>query len=148
MDPFELHRLGITRQDTAGRFRRQVRLQVYLPLALGMLVLGGLVALLWRGQVGSASAWADAALAFMLLVTMVGGVVLLVIFSALTAGVWMAVRRLPEPFEQARLAVAKAEHATDGAARKAAMPLIAPEAMLHAVATGLRYLAGIFRGVR
>ncbi len=148
MDPFEQHRLGIAQQDTAGKFRRQVRLQVYLPLAVGILLLAGLAALLWRGQVGDASVWADGALAFLLLAAMILGLVVLVIFSALMVGVWLAVRRLPEPFERARLAVARAEHAADQAARRAALPMIVPKAILHAITTGYQYLAGIFRGAR
>lgn len=144
MDPFERHRLGLTRHDPRADFRRQVRLQVYLPLAIGLLALIGAVAALWRGQVGDASAWADTALAFLLLLVMLLGLVALALFSAVTVGVWFVVRELPQPFEQARTAVARAEHAVDQAYHKAALPLIVPKAAAHSIAAGIRYLAGIF----
>lgn len=148
MDPFEMHRLGLTRRDPAATFRRQVRLQVYLPLGIGLLVLAGAVALLWRGQVGNASVWADTALALLLLIAIVLGLVVLLVISALVIGVWFAVRKLPEPFAQARMAVARAEHAVDQAYHKAALPMIVPKAAAHSIASGIRYLAGIFRGGR
>lgn len=145
MDPFEMHRLGIGRQDIAAKFRRQVWLQVYLPLAVGVLLLAGLAAALWRGQVATASAWADTALSLLLLLVLVFGLIVLAVFASLAFGVWYAVRRLPEPFQQVRLTVARVEHGADEVVHKAALPLIVPKAVLHAFSSAVRYLTAIFR---
>lgn len=148
MDPFELNRLGIKRGETAAKFRKQVWLQVYLPLALGLVLLTTLIVVLWRGPVGDASVWADTALAFLMLPVMLVGLLLLALFGALVVGVTLAVRRLPEPFEQARLAVARVEDTADQVAGKAALPVIIPSAIFHTIGAVLRYLAGIFDRLR
>jgi hypothetical protein len=45
---------------TKAAFRRQVWLQIYLPLAGGVLLLAAAAAGLWRADLAGASAWADA----------------------------------------------------------------------------------------
>ncbi len=148
MDPFEMHRLGLGRHDTASKFRRQVWLQVYLPLAVGVMLLAGLSVGLWRGQVGTVSAWADTALSLLLLPVLVLGLILLAVLASLAYGVWYAVRRLPEPFQQVRLTLARVEHGADEVVHKAALPLIVPKAVLHAISSAIRYLTAIFRQIR
>lgn len=143
-----MHRLGVARHDTEAEFRRQVWLQVYLPLGLGVLLLGGAVAALWRGRVGTASVWADTALVFLLLVGMIFGVVVLAIISALMVGVFLAVRELPEPFARVRLAVAQVERQVGQAADIAARPMIGIRSAAHTVRSTMGYLAGILRGNR
>jgi hypothetical protein len=141
VDPFEFHSGN---RETRAAFRRQVRLQIYLPLAVGALALAGLVAVMWRSQYGDTSVWADVSLSLLLIVGFGLGILVLALVSAAAFGVWFAVRELPRPFHEAQIAIARAEHSIGLAADKAVLPLIVPKAAWHAILSMLRYLMGIF----
>ncbi|MGH2621146.1 MAG: hypothetical protein ACRDHG_11340 [Anaerolineales bacterium] len=145
MDPFEYHRLGLRTFNPPKAARRQVRLEVYLPLGLSvlMLVTGGV--LLRRAGVGNASVWADVGLALLLGMGFVLGLLILVIVAAAAAGVWYLVRFLPAPFMEARIGLAKARQAALQASDRAARAVILPSAGLRAVRAALSYLASILQ---
>jgi hypothetical protein len=145
VDPFEYHRLGLSKRDTQAAFRRQVRLQIYLPLLLGLLGLAAMVAAIWRSQYGDTSIWADISLSLLLLVGFALGILLLVVLASAAVGAWYLIRELPRPFRQAQIAIARAEHSTEQIADRAMLPLIVPKAAWHAMLRTLRYLMGIFK---
>ena len=63
MDPFEIKkRYPVTAQDVETAWKHQVRMQVYFPLGLGLLMLGLLIGLIWLSQTGDSSVWADMSL--------------------------------------------------------------------------------------
>jgi len=97
----------ITPFDERARVRRsylrQVRRQVYLPLAVGVLAVVGLVVLAGTAHVAGTRTWADVALVFLLLPVLVVGVLVL---GAAVGGAYLVTRLiqiLPEPAARVRL---------------------------------------------
>lgn len=145
LDPFEYHRLGLSTFNPPKAARRQVRLEVYLPLGLSILLLAAGGVLLRRAEVGDASVWADVGLALLLGMGFVLGFLILVIVAAAAAGVWYLVRLLPAPFMEARMGLAKARQAALQTSDRAARAVILPSAALRAVQAAFSYLASILQ---
>ncbi len=145
MDPFEYHRLGMGKFNPSKAVRRQLRLEVYLPMGLAVLLLfaGGL--LLRRAGVGDASVWADTGLTFLLGIVLILGVLLLVVVAAAAVGVWYLVRLLPAPFMEARTGLARTRQAALQASNRAAKAVILPSAGLNALRAAVSQLASIFQ---
>jgi uncharacterized membrane protein SirB2 len=76
--------------------RRAFNLQVILPLILGILVLVSGIILLWQAGVGTASAWADTSLVFLVLPWLFVGLVPLAVLAALWYGIFKLTAWLPE----------------------------------------------------
>jgi len=145
LDPFEYHRLGLSTANPPKSARRQVRLEVYLPLGLAILLLLGGWVLLRRAGVGDASVWADAGLALLLGMGFILGLLILVIVAAAATGVWYLVRILPAPFMEARIGLAKVRHTALQASDRAARAVILPSAGLKAVRAAFSHLASILQ---
>ena len=145
MDPFEYHRLGLGSFDPSKSARRQVRLEVYLPLGLSILLLVSSGVLLRRAGVGDPSVWADVGLALLLGMGLVLGLLLLVGAAAAAVGVWHLVRLLPAPFMEARTGLAKARQAALQASDRAAKAVIIPSASLRALQAAFSHLASILQ---
>ncbi len=145
LDPFEYHRLGLSTSNPPKAATRQVRLEVYLPLGLSILLLIAGGVLLRRAGVGGASVWADVGLAFLLGMGFILGLLILVVLAAAAAGVWYLVRLLPAPFMQARIGLAKTRQVALQASDRAAKAVILPSAGLKAVSAAFSYLASIFQ---
>ncbi len=82
---------------TQASYRRQVRLEVYLPLALFSLTFAALVIYFLRGQVATVSGWADAGLILLLLPALVIGLLLSIVLGGLAYGIGLLLVRIP-PF--------------------------------------------------
>lgn len=150
MDPFDLKREIKRRTDISGKevesaWRRQVWLQIYLPLAIGLFMILMLIALIVWSQTGDASVWADLSLVLLFIAAIILGFLGLMVLVAATIGVIYLTRVIPPPFDQTRTAVLNAQRSVEEASQAAAKPIIAPRAASHALVTGVRYLAGIFR---
>ena len=145
MDPFEYHRLGLSSFNPSKTARRQVRLEVYLPLGLSILLLVASGVLLRRAGVGDPSVWADVGLAFLFGMGLVLGLLLLVVVAATAVGVWYLVRFLPAPFMEARTGLAKARQAALQASDRAAKAVILPSAGLRALQAAFSHLASILQ---
>jgi len=141
LDPFEFHRLGLSTFNPPKAARRQVRLEVYLPLGLSILLLVAGGVLLRRAGVGNASVWADAGLALLLGMGFILGLLILATLAAAAAGVWYLVRILPAPFLEARMGLAKARQAVLQASDRAARAIILPSAGLKALRAAFSHLA-------
>ena len=147
MDPFEIKkRYPITAKDVETAWKHQVRLQVYLPLGLGLLMLGLLIGLIWLSQTGDASVWADLSLVILFTLAIILGFLGLVIIVMAVIGLIYLIRMTPLPFDRTREAAFDAQEAVAEASEVAVRPVIVPRAAAYAVISGVRYLAGIFRG--
>ncbi len=147
MDPFDLRkRYPITGEKVKAAWRRQVRWQIYLPLGLGLLIVGLLIGLLWLSQSGDASVWADISLILFLALAIIFGFVGLVIIVMGVIGVIYLTRVIPPPFDRTRKAAFDAQATVSQASKAATKPVIVPRAATYALMTGVRYLAGIFKG--
>ena len=147
MYPFELkRRQGLTVKDVDAAWKHQVRLQIYLPLGAGLLVIGLLIGLLWLSGVDDASAWADVSIILLFALAILLGIVGLVLIVTAMIGVIYLIRLIPPPFDRTRSAASEAQAAVSQASKAAAKPVIVPRAASYALIAGVRYLAGIFRG--
>jgi len=145
LDPFEYHRLGLSTLNPPKAARRQVRLEVYLPLGLSILLLVAGGVLVRRAGVGDASVWADVGLALLLGMGFILGLLILVIVAAAAVGVWYLVRLLPAPLMEAHIGLAKAQEAALQASDRAARTVILPSAGLKAVRAAFSHLASILQ---
>lgn len=82
--------------------RRTFLLQVLLPLLVGILILAAGIVLLWRGGVGTASAWADTSLIFLMLPWLCVGLLPMALIAALWYGVYKLTAWLPATLRQVR----------------------------------------------
>ena len=146
MDPFEIKRYPVTSKDVETAWKLQVRWQIYFPLGLGLLLFALLIGLIIVSRTGDESAWADIAL--ILLITLVSflGFVGMVIVVAAAIGAIYLIREIPAPFDQTREAAYDAQAAVSQATEAATKPVIVPRAATYALISGVRYLAGIFKG--
>ncbi len=147
MDPFELKkRYPVTAKDVETAWKHQVRMQVYFPLGMGLLLLGLLIGMIWLSQTGDSSVWADISLVLLLAAAIILGFVGLVIIAVGVIGVIYVIRMTPLPFDRTREAAYDAQAAVSEASKVATRPVIVPRAATYALITGVRYLAGIFKG--
>src|SRR3972149_10100593 len=82
------------------RFIRQVWLQIYLPLFVGLLLLIGMVVLVRRSAVGTASVWAGASTVFLLIPVIVIGLLFMLASIALAIGLGYLIGWLPGPLRE------------------------------------------------
>jgi hypothetical protein len=82
--------------------RRAFILQVVLPLFIGLLVLAALIVLVWQSGLGTASAWADTSLIFLLIPWLCVGLLPLVALGALWYGVFKLTTWLPGPLRKGK----------------------------------------------
>lgn len=126
-------------------FKRQVRLQVYLPLGVFVLLLAAVVAWFWIGGVGEAGVWADVGLIMLLIPALFVGLILLALFLALAILIGKLVGLIPEPANRVRLIVRRVEKETRRGVDLATNPLVNLSAIwsaLKAIGTGLAEILG------
>jgi hypothetical protein len=121
--------------------RRQIRLQIFLPLLLGVVVIAGLALAIYAAGFGGVGVWADISLVVLILPMMLIGLLAWILTSAvlyvmLKVGGWV----LP-PLRKAQSYVDQANRMTRRGMDITARPLI----VLHGVWAGL---ARIVRGLR
>jgi hypothetical protein len=130
---------------TQAAFRRQVRLEVYLPITLAVLVLALLVGVVVVVGVGSAGAWADMAL---VLLAVPLAVLLVVLTAALGGGIYLMVRLIRE-VPSVTSGLQDGADRLAGAVRRgsdaAVQPILAPAGVAAALAEVGRSLRSIFR---
>ena len=130
---------------TQKAFRRQVWLQVYLPFALGFLLLALIAFLLWGSNMAGASAWADASLILLLLPVIVLSVIPIVLLAALVYGVTYLTRQIPVPAHQAQQSIAKIGRIIELSTKRAIQPLIVVKAGAAAASSVADKLQSILR---
>ncbi len=100
MDDERKPRRQLRDEEVRSAYRRQVWLQVYLPLGLFTTALIAVVALLWVNGVGDTRVWADTALILVLIPTFVLGLILLALLLALAVLIGKLIGIIPEPAYQ------------------------------------------------
>lgn len=129
------------RRSPDEAFHREVWLQIYLPLLIGLLLVGGLLAAaILSPTVVGVSTLADVSLVFVLAQLILMAIVPLVLIVALAVGVWALIRILPEYFRQAADVMARVADQTRRASRYARSPSLAARSLgpaLWRVARGL-----------
>jgi len=137
---------GPTRNPkTQAAFRRQVRLQIYLPLGLGIVAVAGAGIGLALEGVGTASAWADITLVYLLIVALIVGLVALATVGALAFGVGWVIARLPGPAMQAQALIARAAGIVRRGAEAGIRPILVTRSAWASVRVALCALAGVLR---
>jgi hypothetical protein len=108
--------------------KRQIWLQIWLPLIVGILVVAGIVTGLTLAHIGTASAWGDTALVFLLLPLLLVGIIMISLAGVLVYFVGRVMRGLPGPL---RMVDAKVQQ-TACWARRVSGPLVKPFIVLQA----------------
>ena len=127
------------------RFIRQVWLQIYLPLFVGLLLLIGLVVMLRRSAVGTASVWADASTAFLLIPVIVIGLLFMLASIALAIGLGYLIGWLPGPIRRGWELFVQVEAGVRRGADLAVQPMLLTKGLWASVREGLMVVASIFR---
>jgi hypothetical protein len=124
MESFPSGRPDIRNPKTHERYRRQVWLQIFLPLGLLLLLLAVVSVFLWPRSPLAASAYADTALVFLILPVMLFGVIALAVVVAAIYLLVMLLRRIPEPAYQVQLALDRVKRKVSQGADLAARPFV------------------------
>jgi ABC-type dipeptide/oligopeptide/nickel transport system permease component len=126
-------------------FRKNVWLQIYLPILLGVIALAILVAIIWTGQQGTASVWADVSLMMLIIPTFIIGLILLVILGGLTYGIAYLIGVLPDPFRRLQEIMNQVSASFERGSKIAAKPIIVPSAVGAAIRAIFKGIASIFK---
>jgi len=130
---------------TRAAFRRQVILEIYLPLLVGIAVLAAVAVLLWRSGAGEASAWADASTVLLLLPLLALSLLPIAILAAVAYGVTKLIEVIPGPAHQAQSAVAQVARTTKRGTSAALRPFFSVYATAASVRRGAQVLLSIVR---
>jgi hypothetical protein len=131
--------------ESERAYRREVALQIYLPLTLGVLILGGLTTWIGFSGSGSASLWADLSLAFLLVPVFLLGFLLLAFLAAIVYGVTLLISRVPEPARRAQEISRVIRFRTRKVADLAVVPWTVPSATLAALRRAVDVVSSAFR---
>lgn len=128
---------------TRAAFRRQVWLQIYLPLAVGVLLLAAAAAGLWRADLAGASAWADASAILLVLPVLVAALIPLVLFTGAIYLVTKLIGAIPEPAHRIQVALQDVARRAQRAQKLVTQPLGAARGLRGALRAALRRLASL-----
>jgi hypothetical protein len=124
---------------------RQVWLQIYLPLLVGLLALIGLVVFVRGGGIGTASVWADASTVFLLIPVIILGLLLTLVCVALSVGLGYLIGWLPGPIRKGWEGFLRVESTVRRGADMAARPMIAAKGLWASLRAGVASVTSIFR---
>jgi hypothetical protein len=113
------------REDLNRETRRHVRLQVYLPLALGVIILLGLGIWVILAGFGTTSVWADVGLVLIIIPTFVIGILIFVVLIGVTYGLFRLIGILPDPIDKVYLTVEQIKEGATQGADLAVKPMLA-----------------------
>ena len=125
-------------------FRNKVRLQIYLPILLGVIGQVILVASIWTTGQGTESVWADVSLMMLIIPAFIMGLILLVLLGVLAYGVAYVIGVLPEPFRRLQEILTQISVSVEKASNLAAKPIILPRAVGAAVEAAFKGIRSIF----
>jgi FtsH-binding integral membrane protein len=130
---------------TRSAFRRQVWLEIYLPLTLGLAAVVGMAWALARSGAATPRAWADASTVLLILPILAAALVPMVIFIALSVGIIILIRRLPEVSQKLQSVVYRVQWSTRRGADTAVQPWLMGESARAAGRAAIDVLFSIFR---
>ena len=125
--------------------KRQIWLQIWLPFILGVLVLMGIVTGLVLTRAGTTSAWADAALVFLLLPILLVGMIVIVGIGILVYFVGKLARRVPGPLRMADDKMQQVEGIVRRVSGQMVKPFIHLPASWASVQAAVENILSIFR---
>jgi hypothetical protein len=125
-------------------FKRQMRLQVYLPLGLLTLTLIAVVAWFWIGGIGDTGVWADVGLIVVLIPALLIGLIVLALIIALAILIGRLVELIPEPATRVQSIFRRVDRETSRGIDLALRPLVNLSALWSAVKEIGTSLASIF----
>ena len=125
-------------------FRKKVRLQIYLPILLGVIGLVILVASIWTTGQGTESVWADVSLVMLIIPAFIVVLILLVLLGALAYGVAYVIGVLPVPFRRLQEILTQISVSVEKAGNLAAKPIILPRAVGASVKAAIMGIKSIF----
>ncbi len=129
--------------------KRDYWVWIYLPFLIGILVFVGIGFLVVRAGFGTVSAWADTSLIFMLLPTIILGLVIVVLVGSMVYGIIKLIAIIPVWFTSIRRVFWQAENAVQQASAIAVRPFTVMKsswAALRASCGWLVSIARIFKG--
>jgi len=130
---------------TRSAFRRQVWLEIYLPLALGLAAVIGAAWGLWGTGMATTRAWADASTIFLILPVLVASLIPLILFAAISVGIILLIRRLPEVSRRLQSLVYRVQWSVRRGADAAVQPWLMGDSARAAGRKGIDILLSIFR---
>jgi uncharacterized BrkB/YihY/UPF0761 family membrane protein len=145
MDEHSRRRVREVNPVTRSAFRRQVWLEIYLPLALGLAAVAAAATMLWGSGMATARAWADASAILFILPVLAFALVPLILLVALSVGIILLIRRLPEGSQQVQSVFYRVQWAARRAADAVILPWLMIESARAAGRAGVDVLLSIFR---
>ena len=112
------------REEIARKTKHQIRLQIYLPLIVGVIILAGLGIWVVLEGFGTASAWADVGLVLIIIPTFVIGILVFAALIAITYGLFRLIDILPDPFDKIFMTVDRVGEVTSQGMDLAVKPVI------------------------
>jgi hypothetical protein len=141
MDEKSKSRQSLHDEEILSAYKRQVGLQIYLPIGLFSAALIALVSLLWVNSVGDFRVWADTALILVLLPTLILGLILLAILIALAVLIGKLIGIIPEPAYRIRTYIQMAEKQIKRGADLVLQPVVTLSALGSAIKEILKEMA-------
>lgn len=133
------------RPKPSPRYLRQVWLQIYLPLFVGLAALIGLVVILRSESIGTASVWADASTVILLIPVILLGFLFGLVCLALAFGLGYLIGWLPGPIRQGWEVLLQVKSGVRRGADVAARPLISIKGVWASLRAGVNAVTSIFR---
>lgn len=133
---------------TRAAFRRQVWLEIYLPIGLTIGVVIILAAVAAAAAWGTASSWADTVVVFLAVPVAILLLLLLVVLVAACVGLIVAIRRIPEYTVAGQDGLVRLSQGVRQGSDAAARVVILPSAAVEALAEAGRALRSLFRSRR
>ncbi len=130
---------------TRSAFRRQVWLEIYLPLALGLAAVVGAAWGLWGTGMATSRAWADASTILLILPVLAAGLIPLIVFAALSVGIILLIRRLPEATRRLQSIFYRVQWSVRRGTDVAVQPWLMGDSVRAAGRAGIRILLSIFQ---
>lgn len=136
---------NVTRSKPSPHYLRQIWLQIYLPLFVCLLLLIGLVVFFRAGAVGTASAWADASMVFLLMPVILFGLLFALVCIALAIGLGYLIGWLPGNIRKGWEASLHVASAVRRGADLAVRPMISAKGMWFSMRSSIDAIMSIFR---
>ena len=131
-------------EKAARETRRQIWVQIYLPLGMWVMILAALVFWVWQAGFGAVTVWADVALVVVLIPLFVLGLIILIVLAGLTYGVFWLFGWLPDPLHRLQSIIARVERGTQKGADGVARPMLVVQAVIAMLEAAVASIVSIF----
>ena len=132
-------------EKAARDTRRQIWMEIYLPLGIGVMILAALVIWVWQAEFGAVSVWADVALVIVLIPLFVLGLIILIVLAGLTYGVFWLFGWLPDPLHRLQSTIDRVERGAQKGADGVARPMLMFHAAMAMLKAAVGSMVSIFR---